>query len=85
MPRSKQATPAAKAATPAPKGSIPPSKTSHLFGDRKSGERGGAMTSERIASDLENFRKSGGRIEVLGITQSLKKIGEAPTEGGKAA
>ena len=82
MPR-KQAIPAAKPATPGSKTSIPPSKTSHLFGDRKSGERGGAMTSERIASDLENFRKSGGRIEVLGITQSLKKIGETPTEGAK--
>lgn len=81
MPR-KQATPAAKAVTPV-KGSIPPSKTSHLFGDRKSGERGGAMTSERIASDLENFRKSGGRIEVLGITQSLKKIGEVTAEAAK--
>ena len=82
MPR-KQVIPAAKPTTPGSKTSIPPSKTSHLFGDRKSGERGGAMTSERIASDLENFRKSGGRIEVLGITQSLKKIGETPTEGAK--
>lgn len=81
MPR-KQATPAAKAVTPV-KGSIPPSKTSHLFGDRKSGERGGAMTSERIASDMENFRKSGGRIEVLGITQSLKKIGEVTAQAEK--
>jgi len=84
MPR-KPVTPAVKTATPPAKGSIPPSKTSHLFGDRKSGERGGAMTSERIASDLEKFRKSGGHIEVLGITQSLKKIGETPTEAAKTA
>lgn len=35
------------------------------------------LTSERIANDLSNFQKSGGRIEVLGVTQVLKKLGEA--------
>jgi len=34
------------------------------------------LTSERIASDLSTFEKSGGRIEVLGVTQVLKKLGE---------
>ena len=32
------------------------------------------LTSERIADDLRNFQKSGGRIEVLGVTQVLKKL-----------
>jgi hypothetical protein len=35
------------------------------------------LTSERIANDLRTFQKSGGRIEVLGVTQVLKKLGEA--------
>lgn len=35
-----------------------------------------SLTSERIANDLNNFQKSGGRIEVLGVTQVLKKLGE---------
>lgn len=56
--------------TPAAAGS-----TSHLFGGRKPAERGGAMTRERIAEDLETFRKSGGRIEVLGVTSTLTRIG----------
>lgn len=54
--------------------SIPPSSTSHLFGGRKPLDRGGNVTSERIADDLEAFRKSGGRIEVLGTTRVLKTI-----------
>jgi hypothetical protein len=33
------------------------------------------LTSERIADDLQAFEKSGGAIEVLGITQVLKKLG----------
>ena len=32
------------------------------------------MTHERIAADLEAFRKAGGKIEVLGVTRALKKI-----------
>ncbi|HEX5662243.1 MULTISPECIES: hypothetical protein [unclassified Lysobacter] len=53
---------------------IPPSNTSHLFGGRKTVDRGGGVTRERIADDMEAFRKAGGRIEVLGITRSLTKI-----------
>ena len=30
--------------------------------------------SERIAADLAAFRKAGGRIEVLGTTQVLRKL-----------
>ena len=67
MPPSKKTTPAA---TPA---AVPPSKTSHLFSPRKPAERN-AITHERIAADLEAFYKSGGEIEVLGVTRSLKKI-----------
>jgi hypothetical protein len=39
------------------------------------------LTSERIADDIDAFRKAGGRIEVLGVTQVLKKLEEpvAPT------
>jgi hypothetical protein len=33
-----------------------------------------ALTSERIAHDLETFESSGGHIEVLGVTRVLKKL-----------
>lgn len=68
MPPSKKATPAA---TPA---SVPPSKTSHLFSARKPNERA-PVTHERIAADIEAFRKAGGKIEVLGVTRSLLRVG----------
>ena len=32
------------------------------------------LTHERIARDLQAFEASGGHIEVLGITQVLKKL-----------
>lgn len=72
MPRTKK--PAPTPVPPAP--SVPPSKTSHLFSPRKPAERN-AITHERIAADLEAFYKSGGEIEVLGVTRSLKKIDDA--------
>ena len=56
------------------KAAIPPSNTSHLFGGHKTVDRGGGVTSERIADDLEAFHKAGGRIEVLGVTRSLTRI-----------
>ncbi|MDR7098418.1 MULTISPECIES: hypothetical protein [Lysobacteraceae] len=45
------------------------------------------LTSERIADDLQAFEKSGGAIEVLGITQVLKKLGgtEAVSDAPTAA
>lgn len=58
---------------------IPPSKTSHLFAPRKPGDRGAAVTSERIADDLAAFQGAGGRIEVLGVTRTLTRIDAAPT------
>lgn len=75
MPRTKKAVPAPPTAiVPAPvPAPVPPSKTSHLFSSRKPTERN-AITHERIAADLEAFRKAGGQIEVLGVTRSLTKI-----------
>lgn len=68
MPRPK------KPAVPAPAPpAVPPSKTTQLFAQHKPAERN-AITHERIAADLEAFRKAGGRIEVLGVTRTLKKI-----------
>jgi len=55
--------------------SSPQSDTRHLFtGGRKPNERGASLTSDRIADDLATFRKSGGKIEVLGNTRTLTKI-----------
>jgi len=71
MPPSKKTTPAA---TPA---AVPPSKTSHLFSSRKPNERA-PVTHERIAADIEAFRKAGGKIEVLGVTRSLLRVGVEP-------
>jgi len=59
---------------PAQARAIAPSGTTYLFTQRER-KRAPAMTSERIASDLEAFRRSGGKIEVLGTTLSLKRIG----------
>ena len=36
--------------------------------------QGASLTHERIAADLDAFRKSGGRIEVLGVTRTLQRI-----------
>ncbi len=69
----------------AKKPALPPSNTSHLFGGRKPNDRGAAVTSERIAGDLADFRKSGGRIEVLGVTRTLMKVDAEPTPPVKTA
>ncbi|CBA16989.1 hypothetical protein [Xanthomonas albilineans] len=34
------------------------------------------LSRERIEADMAAFRKAGGRIEVLGTTRVLKKVGE---------
>ena len=73
MPRPKK--PAPPPATPAAP-QVPPSKTSHLFSPRPAAKNPG-MTHERIAADLDAFRKSGGRIEVLGVTRTLQRIDPA--------
>ena len=71
MPSSKK-TPSAAASA-----SVPPSKTSHLFPTRKANERS-LVTHERVAADIEAFRKAGGKIEVLGVTRNLQRIGVEP-------
>ncbi len=45
---------------------------------RKSGESAEQkrVTSERISDDLAKFKKAGGRVEVLGVTQVLTRVGE---------
>ena len=67
----------------AKKPALPPSNTSHLFGGRKPNDRGASVTSARIADDLAEFRKSGGRIEVLGVTRTLMKVGVEPAPPAK--
>lgn len=62
----------------APTRAAGPSKTSHLFGSRKPGDRAAAVTSESISADLDAFQNGGGRIEVLGITRTLSRI-DLPT------
>lgn len=50
------------------------SKTGHLFASRKGKERPD-VTHESLSADIAAFRKAGGRIEVLGVTRSLLRIG----------
>lgn len=61
-----------------------PSKTSHLFGSRKPGERAAGVTSASISADLDAFQDKGGRIEVLGTTRTLSRI-DLPTPDAPAA
>ncbi|AXA83870.1 hypothetical protein DCD74_03460 [Lysobacter oculi] len=67
-------------ATPAPDASpataTPPARTrtGAFLPARKASDRS-PMTHEVIAADLEAFRKSGGKIEVLGVTRTLQRIG----------
>lgn len=41
----------------------------------KSGGKQASLTREQIEEDLAAFRKSGGKIERLGNTNTFKKIG----------
>ena len=43
--------------------------------ERKGSASTGAVSSDSIAADLANFRKAGGKIEVLGTTWALRKAG----------
>lgn len=62
---------------------VPPSKTSHLFSSRKSNDRS-PVTHEGLAADIEAFRKAGGKIEVLGVTRTLLRVGVEPGEAQPA-
>ena len=66
---------------PRPPGATPPviapSKTSHLFSRRKVTTKG-PITRETIEADLAAFREAGGKIEVLGHTRNLQRIGIEP-------
>lgn len=55
------------------------SRTAAFFPTRKSGDRT-TMTHEVIEADLEAFRKAGGKIEVLGVTRTLLRIGAEAEE-----
>ncbi|HET8818559.1 MAG TPA: hypothetical protein VFM73_03360 [Xanthomonadaceae bacterium] len=58
-----------------------PTPPTRYVAKRKESDSGRRMTHERIAADLEAFRKAGGRIEVLGTTRVLTRIdqpGPAP-------
>lgn len=43
------------------------------------------LTHERIADDMDAFRKSGGKIEVLGTTRTLTRIDADPDAPPRAA
>ncbi len=93
MPRKKPA-PAPPAVAPAAAPSAPAarkasksaSSTSQLFAGKVPKDRNASMTRERIAGDLDAFHKAGGRIEVLGTTRSLMRIGveDAPAQPADA-
>ncbi len=60
--------------TPDPAPAIVAPKSARVFSPRKTKDNH-TLTRERIASDLDAFRKAGGTIEVLGITHTLKSKG----------
>jgi hypothetical protein len=57
---------------------MPPSKSSNISlrkPGRSSSKQQATLTREQLAEDLAAFRKSGGKIERLGNTNTFKKIG----------
>ncbi|MCR6661646.1 MAG: hypothetical protein NVV60_00500 [Luteimonas sp.] len=44
-------------------------------GKSNGGKQGATLTREQIEEDLAAFRKSGGKVERLGNTNTFKKIG----------
>jgi hypothetical protein len=54
------------------------------FRTDKAGSRN--LTSEQIADHLAAFKRAGGTVEVLGVTRTLKEIGNKdPAEAATAA
>jgi hypothetical protein len=52
----------------------PPNQNIHIA-SQKPRPTAKTATHESIADDLEAFERAGGRIEVLGVTSTLKHIG----------
>lgn len=75
-------TPAAKPA-PAPS-TAAKAGTGDIFRKPKEDKRS-ALTHEKIADDLVAFQRAGGKIEVLGNTQTLKSIKPPETPAAAAS
>ena len=80
---------AAPAAKPASKAAPAPSTaaksgTGDIFRKPKEDKRS-ALTHEKIADDLVAFQRAGGKIEVLGNTQTLKSIKPPETPAAAAS
>lgn len=78
----------AAAIAPAPKPAPAPSTaaksgTGDIFRKPKEDKRS-ALTHEKIADDLVAFQRAGGKIEVLGNTQTLKSIKPPETPAAAA-
>lgn len=58
--------------------------TKSLLPPQKNAPRSNALTRQRLAEDMAAFQKAGGRIEVLGNTRSLKKIGDSAADAQSA-
>jgi hypothetical protein len=59
---------------PSPRGKSGPSNNVSVFTKPVNDK---ALTHERIAEDVAEFRKAGGHVEVLGVTP-LRRKGETP-------
>lgn len=96
MPRKSTAPASAPAATaaaaptpiPTPSAVVPStaakSGTGDIFRKPKEDKRS-ALTHEKIADDLVAFQRAGGKIEVLGNTQTLKSIKPPETPAAAAS
>ena len=74
---------AAPAAKPAPAPTASKTGTGDIFRKPKEDKRS-ALTHEKIADDLVAFQRAGGKIEVLGNTQTLKSIKPPETPAAAA-
>ena len=84
-PASAPAATAAAAPTPTPAPSTAAkSGTGDIFRKPKEDKRS-ALTHEKIADDLVAFQRAGGKIEVLGNTQTLKSIKPPETPAAAAS
>ena len=57
--------------------------TTHLFEQRKEDKRK-TLTHEQITTDLDAFKRAGGKIEVLGNTLTLRTIPISARQDGNA-